>query len=267
MNTKQLNDEGRDLWNGKAVFWDELHGDEGNLFHRTLIEPSVETLLDLQPGERVLDIGCGNGVLARRLAELGGVVTAFDFSEALINLAKARGQKSGEPIDYRVMDATDKEAMVSLGEGKFDVITCTMTLMDVPTIEPIFRAVRQLLTDDGRFVYSTAHPAFNSNNPIFVHEKVDVDGVVSDHYAVKLRTYLDMPPVKGSGAPDEPNPHYYYHRPLHELLGVAFANGLVLDGLLEPAFKPEDADRTDRLDWLKLWQIPPVITGRLRKAK
>jgi len=267
MDTKQLNDEGRDLWNSKAEFWDAMHGDEGNLFHRTLISPSVEQLVDLQAGERVLDIGCGSGILARRLAELGGVVTAFDFSEELIKLAQARGQKSGESIDYQVIDATDEDAMVALGAGQFDAITCTMTLMDVPTVEPIFRAVQQLLKDDGRFVYSTAHPAFNSNNPIFVHELADTDGMLSDYYGVKLNAYLDIPPVKGAGASDEPNPHYYYHRPLQELLGTAFANGLVMDGLLEPSFTSEDADTTDRLTWVKLWQIPPVITGRLRKAK
>ncbi len=267
MDAKQLNDEGRELWNNKAAFWDDMHGDDGNSFHQTLIGPSVEELLDLQAGERVLDIGCGSGVLARRLAELEGIVTAFDFSEELVKLAQARGQTSREPIDYLVVDATDEAAMVALGAGTFDAITCTMTLMDVPVIEPIFRAVNQLLKNDGRFVYSTAHPAFNSNNPIFVHDKIDVDGVVSDHYAVKLRTYLDMPPVKGSGSPNEPNPHYYYHRPMHELLGVAFANGLVMDGLLEPAYPPDNANKSERLDWRNLWQIPPVITARLRKAK
>jgi cyclopropane fatty-acyl-phospholipid synthase-like methyltransferase len=42
----------------------------------------VERLLALQPGERVLDVACGNGVMARRLALLGGRVTAVDFSPA-----------------------------------------------------------------------------------------------------------------------------------------------------------------------------------------
>lgn len=263
MDAKQLNDEGRELWNNKAEFWDEMHGDLGNQFHQTLIGPSVEELLDLKEGERILDIGCGNGVVARRLAELGGQVTAFDFSSELIKLAKARGNQ-GEPISYHIIDATDEDAMVVLGEGQFDAIVCTMTMMDVPIIVPIFKAVKRLLNGTGRFVFSTAHPAFNSNNPIFVHEVEDRDGVISDYYAVKLRAYLDIPPVKGSGSPNEPNPHYYYHRPLHELLGTAFASGLVLDGLIEPAYPPESAKTTERLTWAKLWQIPPVITGRFR---
>jgi ubiquinone/menaquinone biosynthesis C-methylase UbiE len=69
---RALNEEGRELWNQKAEFWDNLHGEEGNRWHRTLIGPAVEKLLALQAGERVLDIACGNGTMARRLAQLGG---------------------------------------------------------------------------------------------------------------------------------------------------------------------------------------------------
>ena len=206
-------------------------------------------------------------VMAPWLAEWrrrGALVTAFDFSEELIRLAKARSAALSTPVDFRVIDATDEAAMLARGVRRYDAITCTMALMDMPTVEPLFRAAARTLRPGGRFVFSTQHPAFNSNNPIFVHEKEDRDGVVSDSYAVKLRTYLDLPPVKGAGAPGEPSPHYYYHRPLSELLGAAFAAGFVLDGLLEPAFSRDDADNSAGLSWTKLTQIPPVLTGRLR---
>ncbi len=266
MDIGRLNQEGRALWNRKAQFWDELHGDFGNQFHRRLIEPTVLQLLDLRPGEAVLDIGCGNGALARRLAGEGALVTAFDFSEEMIRLAKARRPADGTSVEYHKLDATNETAMLALGAGRFDAITCTMSLMDIPTIDPLFRAAARLLRKGGRFVFATQHPAFNSNNPIFVQEKEDRAGVVSDHYAVKIRAYLDLPPVKGAGAPGEPAPHYYYHRTLGDLLGAAFAAGFTLDGLLEPAFTKDDAAASQRLSWLKLTQIPPVLSGRLRPA-
>ena len=264
MDFERLNDEGRALWNRKARFWDELHGDRGNLFHRRLIEPTVLRLLALSPNEAVLDIGCGNGALARRLAAQGARVTAFDFSAEMIRLARARGKSDLAPVEYHIIDATDEAAMLALGAGRFDALTCTMTLMDIPTVDPLFRAAARLLRADGRLVFSTQHPAFNSNNPIFVQEKEDRGGVVRDHYAVKLRAYLDLPPVKGAGAPGEPAPHYYYHRPLSELLGAAFAAGFVLDGLLEPAFSQDEAAASEGLSWMKLTQIPPVMSGRFR---
>jgi 2-polyprenyl-3-methyl-5-hydroxy-6-metoxy-1,4-benzoquinol methylase len=263
---KALNDEGRDLWNQKAAFWDNMHGDEGNPFHRQLISPAVERLLALQPGEHILDIACGNGVMARRLAALGGRVTAVDFSPALIERAKQRRQTAGHPIHYAIADATDEESLSALGEGQFDGIICTMALMDMPVIAPLYRAARRLLRPAGRFVIASAHPAFNSNNPILLAERADVGGNLITTSAVKINAYLHLSPVKGTGSPNEPTPHYYYHRPLHELLGQAFAAGLVLDALEEPAFPRENADPTRPLSWFALWQIPPVLAARLRPS-
>jgi 2-polyprenyl-3-methyl-5-hydroxy-6-metoxy-1,4-benzoquinol methylase len=260
MDEKRLNEEGRELWNQKAKFWDELHGDRGNAFHQTLVSPAVERLLNLQAGERVLDVGCGNGVLARRLSELGGKVKAVDFSAELIELAKARG---GE-IDYGVVDATDEAALRELGEGQFEAIVCTMAMMDMPTLTPMFRAVKALLKTDGRFVFATMHPAFNSNNPVFVLERGDSNGQIYSNHTLKISEYLYLASSKGAGAPNEPNPHYYYHRPLHELLGEAFAAGLVMDGIEEPAFPRDESKMKGCISWDTLWQIPPVLAGRLR---
>ena len=70
-----LTRETQQIWDGKAAFWDEQMG-EGNAFHRVLVGPSVERLLAPQAGELILDIACGNGQFARRLAALGTSVVA-----------------------------------------------------------------------------------------------------------------------------------------------------------------------------------------------
>ncbi|MEJ2512878.1 MAG: class I SAM-dependent methyltransferase [Anaerolineales bacterium] len=261
---RKLNEEGRLLWDQKAEFWDNLHGEQGNRWHQELISPAVERLLALTPGEQVLDIACGSGVLARRLAELGGVVTAADFSPELIERAKARGQSGGEPIRYSVVDATDEEALAGLGEGQFDAVTNTMALMDMPVIAPLFRAVRRLLKPAGRFVFSTSHPAFNSNNPVLLAEMEDVEGELVLRNSLKITAYNDIPPTRGMGAKNEPTSHYYYHRPLHELLGEAFDAGLVLDGLEEPVFNSDGTNEEKPLSWYSYSQIPPILVGRLR---
>ena len=89
---KDFNQQVRQQWDTKAEFWDNLHGDEGNRYHRELISPAIERLLAIKPGEKILDIACGSGVMARRMAALGADVTAVDFSPALIERAKARKQ-------------------------------------------------------------------------------------------------------------------------------------------------------------------------------
>ncbi|MBA3531803.1 MAG: hypothetical protein H0T73_07790, partial [Ardenticatenales bacterium] len=60
-------DEVRAIWEQNAGYWDDYMG-EGNDYHLVLIVPTTERLLAIQPGERVLEIACGNGSFARRLA-------------------------------------------------------------------------------------------------------------------------------------------------------------------------------------------------------
>jgi len=91
-NTSQpieLNEETRAMWDQKASFWDERMGD-GNDFHRLLVSPAAERLLNLQPGEMVLEIACGNGVFSRHMAQLGVCVIATDFSAQFLERARAR---------------------------------------------------------------------------------------------------------------------------------------------------------------------------------
>ena len=65
--TRSPNEQTRAVWDDNATLWDEGMG-EGNDFVEVLIWPATERLLALQPGERVLDIACGNGLYSRRLA-------------------------------------------------------------------------------------------------------------------------------------------------------------------------------------------------------
>ena len=128
-----LNDDNRARWSANAAWWDQRIGD-GNDFQDLLIEPATLELLALEPGHRVLDIACGGGRLARRMAALGARVTAIDQAPDFIDLARSRTCPD-LPVDYRVGDATDPAVLATLG-ADYDRIVCTMALMDMPEIAP-----------------------------------------------------------------------------------------------------------------------------------
>ena len=250
-----LIDEAREIWDTNAAFWDEQMGD-GNQFHRELMGPAVERLIDLQPGERILEVGCGNGVTARRLAQLGALVTAIDGSPTFIARAQARHTPYDDRIAYRVVDATDETQLLALGTGAFDAIVSNMVLMDLPVIAPLLRAARQLLTPAGRFVFSIQHPAFNSNAVRLCGELHD-----TATFSVKISDYLTVPPGKSLGMYGQPAPHWYFHRPLHQLCGEFFQAGFVIDGLEEPAFATQPKD-PHLLTWSNIPGIPPALIVR-----
>ncbi len=251
------------IWDQNAEAWD-AHMGEGGSFQRELIGPATERLLDVQPGQMLLDVACGNGAFSRRLAELGATVVACDFSAVFLERARLRARtvEHADRIEYQLIDATDEAQLLALGERRFDAAVCTMGLMDMAAIDPLFSALSRLLKPPGRFVFSIMHPCFNNGNPL-VAEQIETEQSVENIFAVKIVKYLTPRAEKGWGIYSQPMAHYYFYRPLHVLFNAAFAAGFVLDGLEEPAFKrPYESRRA--FNWSSYSEIPPALVARLR---
>ena len=231
----------------------------------SLLDPSTSLSTSSRPGRRYLDIACGNGLTSRRLAGLGAQVTAFDFSSKLIERAKARSTDLQPLISYHVIDATDEQQLLSLGEQAFDAALCNMALFDIADIEPLFRTLPKLLKPDGMFVFSLTHPAFNNASSVHVMEEFD-DGEIQTLFSVKISRYMTPYHTQGLALRGQPKPQMYFERPLQYYLNLGFQNGFVLDGFEERAFPP-DHPQTSPLGWGgKFSEIPPVLVVRLRKV-
>ncbi len=249
------------VWDRNAAFWDSRMG-EGNDFHLQLVRPASERLLAIVPGERVLDVGCGNGLVARRLAELGARVLACDVSPKMIEAARTRGDGEGR-IEYRVADATDEAQLRALGNGGVvDAAVANMVLMDIPTVEPLARALSALLRPGGRFVFAVSHPCFHTTGTRLVMEEELADGRTRICHGVKVTRYQSLAPARGVAIAGQPELQYYFDRPLGALLAPFFAAGLALDGLEEPVFAEVEATATL---WRAHTEIPPVLVARLRR--
>jgi 2-polyprenyl-3-methyl-5-hydroxy-6-metoxy-1,4-benzoquinol methylase len=264
-NLQRANEETRDAWETNAAYWDTRIG-EGNDFVETLIWPVTQRLLDLRPGQSVLDAACGNGLYARRVAALGAEVVAFDFSANLIALAEKHTMESREKIQYHVLDATDEPALLALGEGTFDAAMCNMALFDISDIDPLLGALSRLLRPGGPFVFSVMHPCFNNVYTTHVAEMKDRDGETRFTYGIKVTRYMTPGAARGAAIRGQPVPQLYFHRPLQVLLASVFQAGFVIDALEERAFPPDHPPGSHVLTWgPNLSEIPPVLIARARK--
>lgn len=145
-------------WQQVAGWYDELlAGDQPNDHYEKVIVPGTVRLVGPAPGMHILDVACGQGVIARSLAALGPSVMGVDAAEDLINAAQSRG---GDRLSYRVGDARE---LLSLDlPAPFDAATCVMALGNIDPLDTVFRAVAALLRDDGAFVFVISHPAFRA---------------------------------------------------------------------------------------------------------
>ncbi len=103
-------------------------------------------------GKRLLDIGCGGGILAEALARRGASVTGIDVAELSLQVARLHLHESGLEVDYR---QTTAEAFAEENPERFDIVTCLEMLEHVPDPASVIAAACRLLKPDGRLVLST----------------------------------------------------------------------------------------------------------------
>src|SRR5699024_1944324 len=155
-----------------------------NAWHLELVHPATERLLGEPRGRRILDVGCGNGLMTRRLASRGADVLGVDVSEGMLGRARAYQTADDARVEYRLLDCTDEAAIRELGEARFDGAVATMVLMDMAEIRPLFRGLAHVLAPGAPFVFSVLHPAFNGGAMSVVAEQDGNTGEVT--YSVRV---------------------------------------------------------------------------------
>ena len=103
-------------------------------------------------GKKVLDVGCGGGILAESMAEKGAAVTGIDMGEANLEVARLHLLESGLEVDYRQLPV---EKLAEEMPGGFDVVTCMEMLEHVPDPGSVIRACATLVRPGGKVFFST----------------------------------------------------------------------------------------------------------------
>ena len=103
-------------------------------------------------GKRVIDVGCGGGILSESMADKGAEVTGIDLGEKALKVARLHLLESGRKVDYRHIAAED---MAAQNPAAFDAVTCMEMLEHVPSPASIVQACAQLARPGGWVFFST----------------------------------------------------------------------------------------------------------------
>lgn len=177
-----------------------------------------ETLGDLR-GQRVLDLGCGDGWFSAMAHAAGAAVTGIDGAPRLLEIARQQ-HPALEFIEWDLAHGLPPTL------GEFDLIVSTMVLMDIPDLSTLFADLRLALTPKGRLVFTILHPCFYGYKPHY-------DPVAGEWYRRVTNYQAEQTwRVESFGG------HNHYHRNLTYYAELLRANGFAITRLYEPAWNP-----------------------------
>jgi ubiquinone/menaquinone biosynthesis C-methylase UbiE len=210
-------------WEKSADWYDRIIGERGSELYREVVIPRALDLLQPKRGERVLDLGCGQGVFSRAISECGALVTGVDASSTLIH--KARTYQSRTPIRYY-----DRDAAELGGLGDFDAASAILCLQNLEHLDKVCSSAVSVLKPGGRMLWVLNHPAFRiprqsswgfEDERKLMYRRVDA-------YSSTLSVPIIMHPGK-----TDSETTMSMHRSLESLMAPAFASGLTLAGFEE----------------------------------
>ncbi len=229
--------------------------DRGLSDSSTLFSQTVEYLLTMTgnvSGQRVLDLCCGEGHVARALANRGALVTGVDLSEHNIATANERNVGPDNP-NYIVGDA---QALTQLDDRSFDLVVCKMALMDIPDVAATFRAVARVLKGNGQFIAGLLHPCFET--PFTVpFERFEVDET-GRFVSLRVQRYLEEGHWQSGGTGVRGHVGAY-HRTVSNYINMLISAGFQLARLEEPLFavgepNSAEAQMSQHIPRLLFWE-------------
>jgi SAM-dependent methyltransferase len=214
-----------ETWESMADWYaEQLAG--GSAPHQLAIA-AVVALLPAVAGDPVLDVGCGEGLATRALAQRGAKATGIDLSARLIS--HARRQEAARPlgIDFRVGDARTLDGLAAAG---FTGVVANLSLNNIDDLGAVVVSVRRVLRPGGWFVFTIPHPCFETPHASW--------GTAPDGRPVQLVNGYFQERFWRSTHPQGIRRAGNWHRMLSTYLNTVLDGGFAVTRVVEPAPTP-----------------------------
>jgi len=237
-------DDATERWNRNAAQWHQVFGgnDPSRIY---LLDPIILQTLGDVSGKRVLDAGCGDGYLCRKLAKLGALVTGVECSPQMLSFAAE--EQSREPLDITYHNA-NISSLPFLPDRSFDIVVTNNAIQDTEDYQGAFREFSRLLRPGGTYLQIVNHPCFAT--PVWGWVR-DAQG---NRLYKKVDYYFKRGPFPVEWRPETGmEPTITWHRTLGDLVNTLISCGFRIARLVEP--EPTEA-------WFRLY--PKLAEGDSR---
>ena len=245
-------------WDALAQWYDGWMGAEGSRHHRAVAVPALLALLDPQPGEQILDVGAGQGVLAPSIAAAGARYTGVDAGPRLLAIARRRHGSAGR---FVLGDARNLAAVRDLRAGTFDAVVFLLSLQDMDPLGAVLGSAAWALRAGGRLVALLTHPAFRV--PRQSGWGWDAGRKLQYRRVDRYLTPLPVPMQPLPGRPDAATRSF--HRPVSAYVNALADHGLLVERMVEVPGPPPPEVRDPRAADRARQEIPLFLGLRARK--
>ncbi len=237
-------------WNRNADRWSKSVRAGFDLYRELYTLPKFLSFIPNIGGQKVIDLGCGEGSNTRRFARLGGHLTGIDLAEELINRARREEQREPLGVRYEVCSFTHIEISC---DNNFDCVLSTLALMNGPDLGLAMKEAHRVLVPGGRLCFSVLHPCFITRAAKWLQTRKGVyTGLKVGKYFDRLHTVEQIrfgkhPVARQLPALEVPN----FPRTLSDYMNAVCDAGFRISKIEEP--RPDKAISEKHL-WLSRWR-------------
>lgn len=241
-------EDGTKCWDNNAEQWHRLFG-ENDPNRRDLLDPIILQVLGDVLGRRILDAGCGDGYLSRKLARLGASITGIEISQKMLGFAIKEQNKEPLTISYHRANCS---ALPFLLASTFDAVVTNNVIQDMADYQGAFREFSRLLKPDGTYLHIANHPCFMT--PVW--------GWVRDDSGKRLYRKVDYYFKRGPflcqwGPSSGMQPTVYWHRTLGDTMNELISCGFRIERVIEP--EPPESWKIEHFDRMDGARIPDFL--------
>ena len=201
-----------------AVYWTAMIRDEINPFRKYVTDPALFNRLDNWPGPMsILEMGCGEGYIVRRLAQRGHQVTGFDLSLPLLQAAAAAERHGSDFVNGDVLQ-------MPFHDGAFEAAVSNFLIIELPDPAVAIAETARVLKPGGRFLFEIVHPFCFTDNAGQTSGQRVTDYFTSQYFEEKFVVDGRISPLKS----------IRYHHPLSLYTQALTQHGFHITALEEP---------------------------------
>jgi ubiquinone/menaquinone biosynthesis C-methylase UbiE len=210
-------------WEKVSKWYGSIVGEKGHFYHQTLIIPQSLKLLGIKPGDRLIDVACGQGVLSRRLPETVKYV-GIDASKKLIDEAKSLDNNKAHK--YLVSDATKSFGL----KETFNKAAIILALQNIKEPEKTIQHISEVTEKNGKLLIVLNHPCFR----IPRQSSWEEDKLNKLQYR-RINRYMSPLEIPINTHPGEENSPvtWSFHHPLEDYVNYLFGNGFLIEKIEE----------------------------------